>query len=126
MVNIPKHIEYWKESAREDFAVAEELVEKGRHRHGLFFAHLAFEKLLKAHVCKNTTTLAPKIHDLIRLVKLAELDMPEPFIDVLADMNDFNLEGRYPVSFAAPMLETEARKNIIKATEVFEWLMKQL
>jgi hypothetical protein len=29
-------------------------VARGRTRHGLFFAHLALEKTLKAHVCRAT------------------------------------------------------------------------
>jgi HEPN domain-containing protein len=126
MVDIIKHIEYWKQSAGEDFIVAEELVEKGRYRHGLFFAHLALEKLLKAHVCKNTNQLAPKIHNLISLVKLAGLNMSDTFTHVLSDMNDFNLEGRYPVESVAPMSKTEGHDNMSNATKVFQWLIHQL
>jgi HEPN domain-containing protein len=124
MVNIPKHINYWKESAREDFAVAGELVEKGRYRHGLFFAHLALEKLIKAHVCKTTTTLAPKIHNLIRLAELAQLQLSEQAVKSLAKLNEFNLEGRYPI--ISPLSDSEARDYMDKTVEVFEWLMKQL
>ena len=50
MVDISKQIEYWNRSAQEDWQVAQQLVESGKIRHGLFFAHLALEKVLKAHV----------------------------------------------------------------------------
>ena len=56
MVDIDKQISYWKESADEDWAVAQQLLGSGRTRHGLFFAHLTLEKMLKALVCKTPAT----------------------------------------------------------------------
>ncbi len=52
-VDIEKQIAHWKRGALEDWEVAVELVDKDRYRHGLFFAHLALEKILKAHVCRK-------------------------------------------------------------------------
>ena len=124
MVDIAKHIEYWKQSAGEDFVVAGELVEKSRYRHGLFFMHLALEKLLKANVCKSTNALAPKIHNLARLAELAQLQIPEEMFKSMAKLNEFNLEGRYPI--IAPLSDSETRAYMAKAVETFEWLMKQL
>ena len=46
-ININKQIEYWVITGKEDWEVAEELVNNNRTRHGLFFAHLALEKVLK-------------------------------------------------------------------------------
>lgn len=75
MIDIDKQIAYWRDSADEDFAVARELVRWTRIRHGLFFAHLALEKALKAHVCRVTHDIAPRVHNLVRLAELAELDL---------------------------------------------------
>lgn len=58
-IDITKQVEYWQAGALEDWQVAVELIETGRTRHGLFFAHLALEKLLKAFVCRATLDLAP-------------------------------------------------------------------
>ena len=52
MIDVEKQVAYWRASAAEDWQVTEELVSLGRTRHSLFFAHLALEKLLKAHVCR--------------------------------------------------------------------------
>ena len=54
MIDIGKQIAYWLNSAREDWDAAQELVRSGRVRHGLFFAHLALEKALKAQVSAHT------------------------------------------------------------------------
>jgi len=47
MVNIEKHISYWKNGAEEDFEVADQLIRSGKIRHGLFFLHLTLEKISK-------------------------------------------------------------------------------
>lgn len=54
MVDIEKQIAYWKTSAEEDWAAARRLLAGGMTRHGLFFAHLSLEKLLKGLVCRRT------------------------------------------------------------------------
>ena len=53
MIDAEKQIVYWRKGAEEDIAVARELLEKKRIRHGLFFVHLSLEKMLKAHFCPS-------------------------------------------------------------------------
>lgn len=60
MIDLEKQVAYWRDGAVEDWQVAVELVNLGRTRHGLFFAHLALKKLLKAHLCRATADLAPQ------------------------------------------------------------------
>ena len=78
MIAIDKQIAFWRDSADEDMAVARDLVHRNRIRHGLFFAHLALEKALKPHVCRVTQDIAPRLHNLVRLAELAELDLQPP------------------------------------------------
>ena len=106
--------------------VARELVDGGRTRHGLFFAHLALEKLLKAHVCRQTRDLAPRIHNLVRLAELAEINLRQEQIDVLAEMNAFSIEGRYPESLMPPPSMAEAQDYMARAGEAFGWLTNLL
>ncbi len=75
MINIRKQINYWIEGAAEDWQVAQELANLGRTCHSLFFAHLALEKTLKANICRATNNLAPRMHALLRLAELAELNL---------------------------------------------------
>jgi HEPN domain-containing protein len=125
MFDIKKQVAFWKASAIEDFAVAQQLVNSGRVRHGLFFAHLAIEKSLKAVVCKQTLDLAPRIHNLVRLYELAALPLDTEKMDILADMNSFNIEGRYPESLMKPPTKDEALVYMDQAEGVFEWLINQ-
>jgi|GEM_PF-6366911 len=53
MINITQQVEHWRKGAAEDWEVAKDLVKRGRIRHGLFFAHLTLEKLLKSYACEK-------------------------------------------------------------------------
>jgi HEPN domain-containing protein len=125
MVDIAKQIAFWRDSAKEDWDVARQLVDNGRTRHGLFFAHLALEKILKAIVCKRSQDLAPRLHNLSRLAELAALTLDTGKMEVLAEMNAFHIEGRYPESLTKPPTKEEASNYMAGAEGVFQWLMNQ-
>ena len=126
MIDIEKQVTYWREGAAEDWAVAQELVAGGRTRHGLFFAHLALEKVLKAHICRHSKDLAPRLHNLVRLVELSGISPSEAYTDVLAEMNAFSIGGRYPDSLALAPTLTTTQRYMARAEEVFQWLTSQL
>src|SRR4030067_3066663 len=91
MVDIGKQIKTWVDASKEALEVASELIGKGRIRHGLFFAHLALEKALKALVCRRTQDIAPPIHNLVRLAEVAGGELTRKQGHLLADVNAFNL-----------------------------------
>lgn len=126
MVDIAKQIVFWRESAKEDWAVARQLVDTGRMRHGLFFAHLALEKIIKSLVCKHSQDIAPRIHNLSRLSEMAGITLINEYVDILAEMNAFHIEGRYPESLTAPPTKEEAIKYLTRAEKVYQWLMNRL
>ncbi|MBM4044073.1 MAG: HEPN domain-containing protein [Planctomycetes bacterium] len=126
MIEVEKHIAYWRDGAAEDWEVASELIVANRTRHGLFFAHLALEKLLKAHVCRHTKQVPPRIHNLPRLAEIAGLRLDQRQLDILADMNPFSRQARYPDLFI-PTPSPEKGKDLVgRAAEVYQWLMSQL
>lgn len=126
MIDISKQIAYWQQSAQEDWEVAQELASKNRFRHGLFFAHLTLEKILKSHICKRTNDLPPRNHNLIRLAEIAGINLQEDYKNILADLNVFNIEGRYPDSALPLPSQQEVKCYISKTREIFEWLMSLL
>jgi HEPN domain-containing protein len=126
MFDIEKQVAYWRDSAVEDLQVAHDLIKRQRTRHGLFFLHLALEKLLKALVCRQTQDLAPRMHNLIRLAELAGISLDETQVDTLSEINAFNLEGRYPDALTPLPSLSEAKGYLREAEEVYRWLMSQL
>ena len=126
MFDIEKQVAYWRDSAAEDWQVAQGLIKHRQVRHGLFFAHLTLEKSLKALVCHQTRDLAPRIHSLVRLAELAGLALEPDRVKLLAEINAFNLEGRYPDMVMPQPSPAEARAYLRRISEVYEWLMNQL
>ncbi len=88
--------------------------------------HLALEKSLKAHIWRVKRKMPPYIHNLVRLAEIAELTLEAEHKKVLAEINEFQLEGRYSdlVSTIPSMEETKGYFRRAKGT--FEWLIGQL
>ncbi len=122
MINIDKQIKHWRAGPVEDWAVACDLVERGTIRHGLFFAHLALEKTLKGHVCRTNNDIAPPIHNLLRLAEKASLSFDLQQRNLLAEVNSFNIEGRYPELFLPLPTRTEADDYLEKIGEMLTCL----
>jgi HEPN domain-containing protein len=126
MIDVEKQIVYWRNGAEEDWAVARELVDLGRSRHGLFFAHLALEKILKAHVCAKTRNLAPRTHNLLILAEITGLRLSQDRRKTLATLNAFCLAGRYPETLPPAPSAAQARAILKRSEEVFTWLADKL
>jgi HEPN domain-containing protein len=125
MVDIDHQVRHWLDGAREELQVSLELLERGRLRHALFFAHLAVEKALKACVCRRTRDLAPRTHNLVRLAEVAGLVLAPERLRALTRLNDFSQEGRYPESIGPPVPAAEARVFVEEAREVVTWLTSE-
>ncbi|TKJ36338.1 MAG: DNA-binding protein [Planctomycetes bacterium B3_Pla] len=126
MVDVGKQIDYWRTGGDEDFAAAESLLEKDHLRHSLFFMHLAIEKMLKAHVTRQTRDVPPRIHNLIRLAEIAKLKLDEERKEFLREFGAYQLEGRYPDFVQVPVESGLARDEMSRAGEMLIWLKKQL
>lgn len=91
------HIKYWINTANKDWLAVKKMLQSKTYVHALFFMHLVLEKLIKAHWVKdNAGNHPPRTHDLIRLTNETKLEISSIEKDILDDMNDFQLEGRYP------------------------------
>jgi len=124
-VDVERQVEYWRSGSAEDFAAAESLAD--RHpRHALFFAHLALEKLLKAHVTRASADVPPRVHDLLRLAELAGLALSAEQREFLARFQQHCLAGRYPDLQRAMQNPGEVAAELAEAREVLAWLQSRL
>jgi len=125
-IDVQKQISYWRSGAEEDLAAARALLEKGHLRHALFFAHLGMEKMLKAHVTRETRSIPPRIHNLVRLAEIARLPLsPEQRVS-LRQFDIYQSEGRYPDSAQITLDLDTARERLSSAEEMVRWLTAQL
>lgn len=91
---------------------------------------MILEKAIKAHIVNDTNnTIPPKIHDLIRLIKMTKLVVSDEMIDILDEANDFNIETRYPdykkdFQQLCTLEFTQPRFNKIK--DLYNWLKSNL
>ncbi len=96
-MNIKNHIKYWIDSANHDWDAAESLFSSSQYDWSLFLAHLVLEKLLKAlYVQDNENALPPRTHNLVKLSEKTKIKLTSDQITFLDEVNDFNLEVRYP------------------------------
>ena len=123
MIDVEKQAAYWNAGAIDDFEAATALLDKGKVRQAMFFARLVIEKALKAHVCRATGDLAPRIHDLLRLAELGDVTLDDDRRAVLVEANSFNLAGRYPDTWPLVPSETEASALMVRVDEVVQWLI---
>ena len=92
-----EHIKYWLKSAEHDLNTAESLFLAGKYDWCLFVSHLVLEKTLKAiYVNVNENRVPPKIHNLVKLSEISLVNLEEEQKIFLDEVNDFNLETRYP------------------------------
>ncbi|MFN0036518.1 MAG: HEPN domain-containing protein [Saprospiraceae bacterium] len=125
-----EHIEYWKATAEKDWGAAQVLLKKRMYPQALFFGHLVLEKLLKAHFVKdNAEDFPPKTHNLVRLAAKTALEMNEDDFGFLEEMNDYQLEGRYP-DYLLSIYRTATKSVTVEVFEKIDtfrqWLLSLL
>ena len=126
MIDPEKQIEYWKAGALDDLETAKVLIDKNRLLHGLFFCHLVIEKIIKAHVVKQTKDIAPRSHNLIYLSERANLvfnEVEEIFLGILMK---YQLQGRYPDYNPGIPDKTKTTDYLIKTENLLKWLEAKL
>ncbi len=126
MINIEKQIEYWTNGAKDDLDSAMILIERKRLLHGLFFCHLVIEKVIKAHIVKQTQEVAPRSHNLIFLSEKANLEFNEDDELLLGILMKYQLQGRYPDY--NPIIPDQYRVNdyLERTKKLLTWLKKKL
>jgi HEPN domain-containing protein len=101
----------------------------GRYLYVIFMSHLALEKILKAHVTEATQAIPTKSHDLIYLIKKAELDLPQPYLDFVGIINNASIPTRYPEDLQRALHEYPepvAREYLQRTQETLQWLKQAI
>ena len=88
-------VEYWSGSGKTDLDAALDMIKFKREIYGLFFCHLAIEKILKANIVKLTKDHPPRIHELASLLRRTGIEMSNAQHELLGVLMLFHLEGRY-------------------------------
>jgi HEPN domain-containing protein len=128
-LDIKQQTTYWLESAAHDLEVAETLFRNQKYDWCLFIGHLVLEKVLKAFYVRDKKESPPWIHNLVRLAENTKLSLTEEQLTLLADVNDFNIEARYPdykFSFHKTCTKEFTEEHFSKIKEMYKWLLSQM
>ncbi|MBU1570406.1 MAG: HEPN domain-containing protein [Proteobacteria bacterium] len=120
-----KDAESFIASAEYDLQTAEHMLTTGRYIYVVFICHLSIEKMLKAIVAAVIKKTPPKTHNLIYLIKLAEVSPPQELFNFVTKINNVSIVTRYPEDFSK-LLEVYpkdiAEEYLAKTKEVVQCL----
>lgn len=122
-------VQYWIESAEEDFQAMINLFETGHNVWALFVGHLAIEKLLKAYYVKTVDKDIPWIHNLLKIAESAHLELSYEQRVLLDEITTFNTRARYPdykKSFYKKASKEFTADYVGKVKGLREWLIEKL
>lgn len=125
VIDTEKIRRFWVTEAEDALRVADHLIEKEDFSYALFFGHLALEKLLKALCVQKFKDHAPPVHSLVRLAKVAGIELDERTKDTLMMITAFHIESRYPdfkKSFREKCTQEFTFHQMIIIKRTYEWL----
>jgi HEPN domain-containing protein len=122
-------VKYWGDLSKYDIDTAKAMLESGRYLYVLFTCQQSVEKLLKALVVQNTKKFPPKIHDLVKLSNIADIDVESDQKEFLAKLNYYYLETRYPneLSEISKQIKKDTALTFLKNTKkLLKWLKSKV
>ena len=122
---------YWINSANNDYETIDVLFTGKKYTWSLFVGHLVIEKLLKALYAKlnKNAPHAPKSHDLSYLASRIPLELTDEQKILLNTITRFNLDGRYDDyknNFYNLCTEEYTKESIDKINIIRNWLIELL
>ncbi len=121
-----EYIQYWIDSALEDWQNVQRMYKGRSYVPCLFFLHLVFEKLAKATwVKENVSDFPPRIHNILVLLQQTSHLITENEFEFYSLLNRYQMEGRYPdYSLSLGKVTTrQLTKEILTTAEPFKDLL---
>ena len=127
--NVKKLTKYWQIIAERDYETMLGLFKIKRYPESLFFGHIVLEKILKGLVVAEIKNEAPYIHNLTKLAEISKCDLSKEELDLLDEVNDFNIRARYPeykLQFYKQCDKEYAKNYLDKINKLYKKLCQKL
>lgn len=118
-----EEVKRWLEQAEADFKSAKYNLKGSLYSLASFLCQQAVEKALKALLIEQKSKF-PKIHDLVRLARLANL--PAELIEKCERLTYVYTDSRYPDTSTIRYTKKESEIDVEYAKEIIEWVKKRL
>ena len=118
----------WFKQAEYDMESAQAMFAAGRYIYTIFLCHLAIEKALKGILAGQGEQLPPKTHNLIYLVELCRLALPEEISEPIFFLNRLSIPTRYPDDLEKLQREFSRKRSVEllqRSREVLKWLKEK-
>lgn len=128
-MEVKEKIDYWLDISCYDMDTADSMQRSGRYLYTVFMCQQAIEKLLKTLYLLKTGKEAPFSHNLVYLQSLLNLTPNESYLELMAELTTYYLEGRYPTykqKLSSLITQDRAADILRKAKEIFQWLKSLL
>lgn len=129
-MNLKEIQDYWQKSSLDALDSAVTLVMNKKFVHGMFFLHLAVEKMLKALIVNHRKEEAPYGHNLLSLAnQISELNISRENLELLAKITEFNIAARYDdykFNFYKLCTKDFSEMYLMRGKELVEWLRSRL
>ena len=119
----------WKEQAQYDLETARAMLDSGRFLYVLFCCQQSVEKALKALIVQKTSSLPPRIHNLMQLAESAGIEMSFERKRFMGELAAYYIQSRYPeeIRRLVSTIRREAAAELLKQTEAeIQWLLSLL
>ena len=115
----------WFKQANYDMETAEYMFKGERYFYAVFMCHLSIEKALKGLIIQKNKEAPPKTHNLLYLIEIIYLELPEDMYDFVFTLNRVSVLTRYPDNLQRMLTEytEDTTEQIIeKGKELLKWL----
>ena len=115
----------WIAQAQYDLDTPLAMLESKRHLYVIFCCQQAIEKAIKAVILQKTQKFPPRLHNLLRLAEIAEIEIEEDTRTFPGELSAYYIQTRYPDEYeqiGKEIRDESARKVFQKTKETVEWL----
>ncbi|MCE5268149.1 MAG: HEPN domain-containing protein [Planctomycetaceae bacterium] len=116
----------WADQARYDLETADAMLKAGRYLYVVFCCQQAVEKAIKAFIIRKTGEFPPRVHNLVRLAEVAEIESDGERIRFLGELSGYYIQSRYPEEIKAvgSAVTAELALDVLGKTEqMVTWVL---
>ncbi|MGE5296607.1 MAG: HEPN domain-containing protein [Solirubrobacterales bacterium] len=113
----------WVDQARYDLETADAMLKAGRYLYVVFCCQQAVEKAIKALIIQRTGEFPPRVHNLVRLAEVADIESDGARIRFLGELSGYYIQSRYPEEIKAAVTPELAREVLGKTEQIVTWVL---